>query len=191
MAPSGARTLTARARMARAAPAISSTVSPRTRLPIRRAPICASVAAPDMISAKISAASFSVNVSPAATLRRAGRRSASDAVLASAGLEGTGRFSLRRTSRAPLDAGKVEEVGKELMAVLRRDALGMELHPMHGIARVLNAHDHAVGRLRGNFECFRQARALDHERMVARGGEVLRNAGEDALAGVMPPFSIF
>src|SRR3990170_1162958 len=71
------------------------------------------------------------------------------------------------------------------MAMLRRDALGMELHAMHGIARVLEAHDYAICRLRGDFERFRQACALDHERMVARGGEVLRDAGEDALAGVM------
>ena len=36
MAPSGARTLTARARMARAAPVISSTLSPRARMPISK-----------------------------------------------------------------------------------------------------------------------------------------------------------
>src|SRR3990170_7711378 len=176
MAPSGARTLTARARMARAAPAISSTVSPRARIPISNAPTCTSVAAPDMISAKISAASFSVNVSPAAILRRAGRRSTSVAVLARPGLEGTGRFSLRRSAGAPLDAGKVEKVGKQLMTMLRGDALGMELHPVHGIARMLEAHDHAICRLRGDLQSLRQACALDHERMVARGGEVLRGA---------------
>ena len=52
IAPSGARTFTARALRARAAPAISSTVSPRTRSPIRNAPISASVAAPDMMRPK-------------------------------------------------------------------------------------------------------------------------------------------
>ena len=71
------------------------------------------------------------------------------------------------------------------MAMLRGDALGMELHAMHGIALVLQAHDHAVGRLRGDLELVGQARALDHQRMIARGGEVLRDAGEHALAGVM------
>ncbi len=50
MAPSGARTVTARSRMARAAPVISSTVSPRARMPISSAPTCASLAPPDMIS---------------------------------------------------------------------------------------------------------------------------------------------
>jgi len=56
--------------MARAAPVISSTVSPRARMPISSAPICASLAPPDMIVSKASAASVSVSVVPAATLRR-------------------------------------------------------------------------------------------------------------------------
>src|SRR5680860_156577 len=185
MASSGARTFTARARMARAAPAISSMLSPRTRIPIKRAPICASVAPPDMIVSKAAAASISARVWPAATLRRAGRRSADVADPASAGLEGTGRFSLGRAACAPLDAGKVEEIGEQLMPVFRGDAFGMELHAMHGIACVLQAHDHAVCRFRGDLQRLRQALALDHERMVARGGEVLRDAGEHALAAVM------
>jgi len=70
MAPSGARTVTACARRARAAPVISSTVSPRERMPISSAPIWASLAPPDMIVSKASAASLSVSVLPAATLRR-------------------------------------------------------------------------------------------------------------------------
>ena len=57
MAPSGARTVSTLARMARAAPAISSTVSPRTRSPMTSAPICAGVAAPDITRSKASAAS--------------------------------------------------------------------------------------------------------------------------------------
>ena len=46
IAPSVRSTVTALARIARAAPAISSMVSPRTRMPRSRAPICVSVAGP-------------------------------------------------------------------------------------------------------------------------------------------------
>src|SRR5512134_3902618 len=157
MAPSGALTLMARAFSARAAPAISSTVSPRTRSPISRAPICASVAAPDIMSPKASAASLSLRVSPSATRRRMGRRSASSVMLAVERLEDTGGCSWRFAARAPLDAGEVEEVGKELMPVLRGDALGVKLHAMHGIALVLKSHDDAVAGLRGNLQSIRQA----------------------------------
>src|SRR3990170_3532301 len=176
MAPSGAATLTALARMARAAPAISSIVSPRTRKPMRSAPTCASVAPPDMIRSKASAASLSVRLIPAATLPMAARRSAGSAVPASTGLEGTDRFSWRRPADAPLHAGKIEKVGKQLMAVLRSDALGMELDAVHGKALVLHAHDHPVRRLRRDFQRFWEGVALDDQRMVAGGGEILRDA---------------
>src|SRR6516162_9581219 len=49
IAPGGASTTSALARMIRAAPAISSTVSPRTRSAIRKAPICDAVAFPLMM----------------------------------------------------------------------------------------------------------------------------------------------
>ncbi len=52
MAPSGARTFVALARMARAAPAISSTVSPRVRNAIKSPAISAGDAAPDMTNSK-------------------------------------------------------------------------------------------------------------------------------------------
>src|SRR5262245_14078709 len=185
MAPSGARTATARALSARAAPAISSTVSPRTRSAIRSAPICASLAPPDMMSPKASAASLSPSVAPSATRRRMERRSASSAMRAAERLEHTGRRSSRFAACAPLDAGKVEEVGEEPMPVLRGDALRMKLHTVHGVALVLQPHNDAVARLSRNLQRVGQAGALDYERMVARGREVLRNAGEDAFAGVM------
>src|SRR5262245_1608484 len=185
IAPSGARTATARALSARAAPAISSTVPPRTRNPIRSAPICASVAPPDMMSPNASAASLSLSVAPSATRRRMGRRSASSAMRAAERLEDTGRRSWRFAACAPLDAGKVEEIGEEPMAVFRGDALGMELHAMHGVALVLQPHDDAVARLGCDLQRVGQACALDHERMVARGGEVLGDAGEHAFASVM------
>src|SRR5262245_61061698 len=185
IAPSGARTATARALSARAAPAISSTVSPRTRSPIRSAPICASVAPSDMMSPNASAASLSLSVAPSATRARMGRRYASSAMGAAERLEDTGRRSWRFAACAPLDAGKVEEIGEEPMPVLGGDALGMKLNAVHGIALVLQPHNDAVASLRRNFQRLGQACGLDHERMVARGGEVLGDAGEHPLAGVM------
>ena len=71
------------------------------------------------------------------------------------------------------------------MAVLGGDALGMELHAVHGVALVLHAHDEAVGGLGRDLERVGQARALDDQRMVARRREVLRDAVEDALAGMV------
>ena len=54
------------ARMTRAAPVISATVSPRTLMPIRKPPICAGVAVPDMTVAKAVCASCSDRVRPLA-----------------------------------------------------------------------------------------------------------------------------
>src|SRR5262245_39882940 len=157
MAPSGAHTATARALSARAAPAISSTVSPRWRSVIRSAPICASVVPPDMMSPNASAASLSLSVAPSATRRRIGRRSASSAMRAAERLEDTGRRSWRFAACAPLDAGKVEEIGEEPMPMLRGDALGMKLHAMHGVAFGLQPHDNAVARLGRDLERVGQA----------------------------------
>jgi hypothetical protein len=85
-----------------------------------------------MICSKASAASLCVSVPPAATLAMAVRRSAGLALPATAGLEGTGRFSWRGGAGTP-DTGKVEEIGEQLMTVLRRDALGVELHAVHRV----------------------------------------------------------
>ena len=57
----GASIGSALARMARAAPVISSTVSPRTRSAIRKPPICAGVALPDMMMSKARSASASLS----------------------------------------------------------------------------------------------------------------------------------
>src|SRR5262245_54261799 len=185
MAPAGARTAKTFARMARAAPAISSTVSPRTRSPMTSALICAGVAAPDITRSKASAASSWLRLLPVAILAIAPCRSPRIAVRASTGSEGTDRFSWVRRSCAPLYPGKIEEVGKELMPVLRRNALGVELNAVHGIALMLHAHDHAVGGLSGDFQHVGKARTLYDERVVTRGREVLRKAGKHALAAVM------
>ena len=80
-APSGASSLSAFARMTRAAPAISSTVSPRTLSPIRKAPICAGVALPDIMISKAVSASAEASRCPAATLAMSGFRSIGEPVM--------------------------------------------------------------------------------------------------------------
>ena len=121
MAPGGASIGVALARMTRAAPVISATVSPRTRSAIRKPPICAGVASPDMITFE----------------RRFGLRLRS-------GLAGGERAPVA----ACIEAGRAHQAacparcrgqGKEILqhrvAMLRRDALGMELHAVNVAAR--------------------------------------------------------
>ena len=67
IAVSGARTLSMRSRSAWAPPVSSSTVSPRTRSPMRKPPTCAGVASPDIMISKASRASLRVNGSPEAS----------------------------------------------------------------------------------------------------------------------------
>ena len=61
---------TARARIVRANPTTSSSVSPRTARAASRPPICAGVASPSMIAAMAAPASSSVRRSPPTTLAR-------------------------------------------------------------------------------------------------------------------------
>jgi hypothetical protein len=72
MAPGGASMRVILARMARTAPVISSTVSPRTRSAIRKPPICEGVASPDiMMSNAVSACSLVSGLPAAATFSSA------------------------------------------------------------------------------------------------------------------------
>ncbi len=65
--PGGASIETAFARMVRAAPVISSTVSPRTRSAIRKPPICDGVASPLMMMSNAASAWLSLSPWPCAT----------------------------------------------------------------------------------------------------------------------------
>jgi len=82
--PGGASIATALARMIRAAPVISSTVSPRTLSAINSAPICDGVALPLMMISNAASASLSLNARPAATCASKGRRSSGKTVLVGA-----------------------------------------------------------------------------------------------------------
>jgi hypothetical protein len=67
IASGGASTASAFARMIRAAPVISSIVSPRTLSAIKKAPICDGVALPLMMMSNAASASLSLSLWPCAT----------------------------------------------------------------------------------------------------------------------------
>ena len=73
--PGGASIVSALARIVRAAPVISSTVSPRTLSAIRNAPICDGVALPLMMMSNAVSASLSDSDRPAATCASSGFKS--------------------------------------------------------------------------------------------------------------------
>src|SRR5271165_830276 len=73
--PGGASIATAFARMIRAAPVISSTVSPRTLSAIRKAPICDGVASPLIMMSNAASASLSLKQRPCATCASSALRS--------------------------------------------------------------------------------------------------------------------
>src|SRR5688572_26319759 len=126
-----------------AAPAISSTVSPRTLSAIRKAPICAGVAAPAVICSSAVRISSSESVAPAETFWMRRRSSwegwASMSALHSGSVAGGAQIAAARG-----DTGDVEEVGEQGMTVLGGDALGVELHAVHRMGFVLQAHDDAL-----------------------------------------------
>src|SRR4029079_782930 len=97
------------------------------------------------------------------------RRSAIAALPCTIGLEGTDCVSCFRPADAPVDPGKVEEIGEQLMGMLRGDALGMELYAVHRVALMPHAHDEAIVGRRRDLELLRQARPIDDQRVVARG----------------------
>src|SRR5262249_61150566 len=81
--------------------------------------------------------------------------------------------------------GDVEKVAQDQVPVLGGDALGMELNAVDGEAAVREPHDEAAVGLGGHAELVRQACALDHQRMVARGLERPVDAAKDAVALVL------
>src|SRR5436190_6548400 len=182
-ASGGTSTRFMRERSICAAPVISSTVSPRTRSAIRKAPICAGVAAPAVIWSSAVRISSSVSVAPPETFWIRARNScegwASIVRLSGGVAEGA------HVAAARAESGHLQEVGEQRVAVLGGDALGMELHAVHGMRRVLHAHDHAAlgrGSLGRDGEAVGQARTLDDEGVIARHLEPLGQALENALA---------
>ena len=90
----------------------------------------------------------------------------------------------RRARRpASLRVREVAEVAQQRAAVLGGDRLGVELHPPERARPVREPHHDLLGRPRRHPQG-RRHRA-DGERVVAHGGEALRDAGEQAVPVVM------
>src|SRR3984885_13391919 len=158
MASGGAFTRSILARIAVTAPVISSTVSPRTRKAIKSAPICDGVASPAIICSKALAASSRDSAAPVATFPIRALNSTATVrplIHAPAGRTIPGR-------------GDVEKVFQHQVAVIRRNAFGVELHAVHRKFRMREPHDKSAVGIRGDGQFARQAVALDHERMIAR-----------------------
>src|SRR5919201_2549929 len=140
-ASGGALTRSILLRIAATAPVISSTVSPRTRSAINRPPICDGVASPDIIRSNACAASSSVSAAPLATLAISALRSSIALVP-----------SVRGRPPAGLcvpGGGELEEILQDDVAVIGRDALGMELDTVHRQPRMRDPHDQFVVGLGG------------------------------------------
>src|SRR5262245_16090533 len=167
-APAGASTRTMRSRIAMTAPVISLTASPRTLSAIRRPPIWAGVASPDIMMSNARFASSMLRACPSAALAISGLKS---------DMNGLG-------SMLDGGAGDLEEILQDLVALLRSDAFGMELHAMHRQRAMLHRHDQPVIGLGGDMQAVRQRRAVDDQRVIAGGLEGLGRALEHALAGV-------
>src|SRR5690606_26138277 len=127
MALSGASTGTILRRMIETAAAISPTVSPLTRMPIRNAPIWEGVASPDMMVSITSRISVPVRSLPCAIRLRAELMS-----MPGCSSDGFVAIGILRD---------VQEVLQDGVAVCRSDAFGVELHAMHWQLAVLDAHD--------------------------------------------------
>ena len=124
--------------------------------------------------------------------RRAWRRrrpSGSGACNSRGQASGNGRRRLSRLRprlrRRGLHAGELEEIGEQRVAVLGGDALGMELHAVHGMRLVLQAHDQAVAGLGRDRQAVGQRlRARRSANDSASTSKRLRQALEHALARV-------
>src|SRR6185369_598792 len=173
MASGGAATFVILARMVLAAPVISSTVSPRTRIAISMAPICEGVASPDIMRSKACDASSRDSAVPAATLAMKPLKSS---------LTNLSSMGLRPAMRGVPLRGKLEKILQHQMAVLGRDAFGMKLHAVHRQRFVREPHDQTVAGFGGDAERVRHGVALHHQRVVARRLERAVDAAEHARA---------
>src|SRR3982074_3556112 len=191
MASGGASTRSIFERIADTAPVISSMVSPRTRIAIKRPPICEGVASPDIMRSNAMAACSRLNEAPLAACPISALRSMPVPSMRRA----RARRRLRRFGAPLRRLGAHTPVGIPLgrerekilqheMPVLGGDAFGMELHAVNGQRPMGEAHHQAVGSFRRHLEVARHRVAVDHERMVARRPERAVDAAKDALAAM-------
>ena len=78
-----------------------------------------------------------------------------------------------------------QEILQELLAGIGEDGFRVELDALDFVAAVAEAHDDAVVRLGGNGKLAGQRPSFNNERVVARGGERVRQFVEDVFAVVM------
>src|SRR5713226_1635320 len=69
--------------------------------------------------------------------------------------------------------------------MLREDRFRVELHPLHGEFFMPHSHNFFIFGPGGNLQAIRQACALDHQRMIARGGKTIRQIFEYSLSGMV------
>src|SRR5271169_6200133 len=170
IASGGACTRSIFARIVETAPVISSTVSPRTRSAINSAPICDGVASPVIICSNAVAASSRPSAAPVATLPIKALNSTVTVPPSSSHADprlARHRLRIAPAARCVPRRGDVEKILQHQMAVLRGNALGVELHAVHRQLAVRKAHDDAAVSVRGYGEFARQAFALDDERVIA------------------------
>src|SRR5687768_1720153 len=155
--------------MEQTAPAISSTVWPRTRSAIRKPPIWLGVASPDMMMSKAPSASSRVSFWPAASFAR------KDLISAMSGRRPAPGAGIERCR-------DLQEILENAVAVLGGDAFGVELHAVHRIGSMAHSHDHAVLGMGGRHEVIRHRFRPDGQRMVAGRREGAVDAVENAVA---------
>src|SRR5450759_5900035 len=79
----------------------------------------------------------------------------------------------------------LQKIRQYFVSMFGEYRLGVELHAMYCQGPVAHAHDLAVVGPSRYFKTVRQRLALDHQRVVARCGERIRQAGEYAGVVVM------
>src|SRR5487761_2192499 len=206
-------TCTPALRMPRAMPVTSSTVSPFRRSASRKAPICAWVATPVMISSITAVASVSLSELPATRLpiasriicalpmgwrcetatsgdfrrhipRRSGTTSASERA-------GSMRAERLRSLRGLRHAGAFrQKVAQDVFARACHDGFRMKLHAVDGILTMAQPHDETVCRLGGDFQRGGQRRALDDQAVVADRLERLRQPAQHTRARMLDQRSL-
>ena len=78
-----------------------------------------------------------------------------------------------------------EKILQELLAGVGEDGFGVELDAFDGVLAVAETHDDSVIGLSGDRKAARKSAAFDDQRMVARGGEGVRELAKDIFVVVM------
>src|SRR4051794_23091552 len=148
-------TRVASARIVRASPASSASVSPLARRAMRKPAICTSLASPAMMTSRTAAASSALRSRPDATASIA---------------------------RVRMGSG-IQEVAQQRPALVGEHRLGVELHALRGQLAVADRHDDAAAG-GGDLEDGRQRFLLHDQRVIAPHGQRRGDAREDRAAVV-------